>query len=123
MRITALLSLVVALTACGTATGEAPGDQPYDPVDAAACLEFALAADDLRAAARVTTGELRAALAPAVRHMDRAVQAANGDVAPVMEDAVLAAEAGDDTALAAALLAVEGACRRAGAPIELPFRY
>ncbi|GLX94376.1 hypothetical protein [Herbidospora sp. NBRC 101105] len=123
MRSTALLGLVLALTACGTATGEAPGGRPHDQVNAAACLEFALAADDLRAAARVTSGELRAALTPALRHMDRAVQAANGDVAPVMDDAVLAAEAGDTTALAAALVAVEGACRRAGTPIEVPFRY
>nr|WP_062334114.1 hypothetical protein [Herbidospora sakaeratensis] len=120
---TALLGLVLALTACGTATGEAPGAQAHDPVNAAACLEFALAADDLRAAAQATAAELRAALTPALRHMDRAVQAANGEVAPLMDDAVLAAEAADATALATALSAVEGACRRAGTPIEVPFGY
>ncbi|WP_062429456.1 hypothetical protein [Herbidospora daliensis] len=118
---TALLGLALALTACGTATGGAPGARTRDPVNAAACLEFALAADDLRAAARATTAELRAALTPALRHMDRAVQAANGDVAPLMDDAVFAAEAADVTALGAALAAVEGACRRAGTPIEVGY--
>ncbi|TKK87016.1 hypothetical protein FDA94_19715 [Herbidospora galbida] len=119
MRSIALLGLALALAACGTVAGEAPGARTGDPVNAAACLEFALAADDLRATARVTKGELRAAL----RHMDRAVQAANGDVAPLMDDAVLAAEAADPTALATALAAVEGVCRRVGTPIEVPFGY
>ncbi|WP_061291930.1 hypothetical protein [Herbidospora cretacea] len=119
MRITLLLGLALVLAACGT--GEAgPGAQAPDPVNAAACLEFALAADDLRDAASRPAADVGQALEPALRHIDRAVQAANGEVEPVMDDAALAAERGDTTALVSALAAVEGACRRAGTPIEVP---
>ncbi|GAB1821872.1 hypothetical protein [Herbidospora sp. RD11066] len=136
MRITLLLGLALALAACGVGEpSDTPGRDPArDPVNSAACLEFGFAAGDLREAARrLRTGDAGQALEPALRHMDRAVQAANGEVEPVMDDAVLAAEAllaavtaereadAEAAALASVLGLVEGACRRAGTPIEVPF--
>ncbi|WP_066364360.1 hypothetical protein [Herbidospora mongoliensis] len=131
MRITPLLGLALALTACGTA-GPSGAPAP-DPINAAACLEFAFAADDLREAARRLGSGDEPAWGSALRHMDRAVQAANGEVEPLMDEAVLAAEDlraaasggravdAEAAALVNRLGIVEGACRRAGTPIEVPF--